>query len=218
MNLESEKKRGDFIKRKILGALISTMVLLCPIQVQAQNKAQIKAQINNTLKETYEMLEQKYYENIKLEEFDIVGHSGIKTYESYRLLTAYTQKDLQDICQTDDDGLRLYDDRFCVAVGTAFNMSVGQYFDVELSNGFVIKCIVGDIKADQHTDSQNIFTKHNGCCTEFIVDSKKLPKCVKTMGDISTLCEDFDAPVVKIITYDYNILEERSKNECYASN
>lgn len=76
MNLESEKKRGDFIKRKILGALISTMVLLCPIQVQAQNKAQIKAQRGTLSDRDYILLLIKENPTITQEELaNIMGKS-----------------------------------------------------------------------------------------------------------------------------------------------
>ena len=132
----------------------------------------------------------------------------MKTFESYRLLTAYDQGKFQKICTTDENGFRKYDDRYCVAVGTNFNMSIGQYFDVQLENGIIIKCVVGDIKADEHTDKTNTFTTHSWCCTEFIVDRKLIPKKVSTMGDVSYLSDDFNSKVVKFTVYDIIVLED----------
>ena len=136
--------------------------------------------------------------------------SGFKSYMPYTTITSKSspQYKLQQIAYTGTYGIRQYDNRYCVAIGTAFNADVGTYFDLILANGTVIPCIVADIKADRHTDSNNMITIANGCLTEFIVDSSALNKNAKRMGDISYCNEDWDSRVEKIRVYDKNVFRK----------
>ena len=136
--------------------------------------------------------------------------SGFKSYMPYTAITSKSspQYKLQQIAYTGTYGIRQYDNRYCVAIGTAFNADVGTYFDLILANGTVIPCIVADIKADRHTDSNNMVTIANGCLTEFIVDSSTLNKNAKRMGDISYCNEDWDSRVEKIRVYDKNVFRK----------
>ena len=118
------------------------------------------------------------------------------------------QYKLQKIAYTGTYGIRQYDNRYCVAIGTAFNADVGTYFDLILANGTVITCVVADIKADRHTDSNNMITVANGCLTEFIVDSSALNRNAKRMGDISYCNEDWNSRVEKIRVYDKNVFRK----------
>ena len=125
--------------------------------------------------------------------------------------TAITSKSspqykLQCKAYTGDYGIRQYDNRYCVAIGTGFNANVGTYFDLILTSGTVIPCIIADIKADKHTDSNNMVTKASGCLTEFVVDSSKLNKDAKRMGDISYCCEEWNSRVEKVRVYDKRAL------------
>ena len=134
--------------------------------------------------------------------------SGFKSYMPYTAITSKSspQYKLQQIAYTGTYGIRQYDNRYCVAIGTAFNADVGTYFDLILANGTVIPCIVADIKADRHTDSNNMITIANGCLTEFIVDSSTLNRKAKRMGDISYCNKDWDSRVEKIRVYDKRVL------------
>lgn len=136
-------------------------------------------------------------------EYNINGHNGMKSYMSYKAITDTNSKQyqLQQSAETDNEGFRKVSDRYCVAIGTAFNVEVGQYFQVELQNGTVINCIVADVKANKDTDKTNTFSKY-GCCLEFIVDTKELNGTIKVMGDCSTLCDEWDSPCVKYTIYD----------------
>ena len=136
--------------------------------------------------------------------------SGFKSYMPYTTITSKSsqQYKLQKIAYTGTYGIRQYDNRYCVAIGTAFNADVGTYFDLILANGTVIPCIVADIKADKHTDSNNMVTIANGCLTEFIVDSSTLNRKAKRMGDISYCNEDWDSRVEKIRVYDKNVFRK----------
>lgn len=139
----------------------------------------------------------------------INGHNGIKTFMNYTTITDKTsnQYALQQKAYTDEIGFRKIDNKYCVAIGTAFNASVGQIFDAELENGTIIKCIVGDIKDDKHTDETNVFTSQ-GCCLEFIVDINQLDGTIKTLGDCSIKSDEWKSPCFQYVIYDINYLEK----------
>ena len=129
-------------------------------------------------------------------------NSEFKAYMDYRKITnkKSSQYKIQEIAITDGYGLRMFDDRYCVAVGTGFNAPVGTYIDVQLTTGIVLKCVVGDIKQDAHTDAHNIQCS-NGNIIEFIVDANTLDKRVKSSGSVHKL-EGFEGGVVSVTVYD----------------
>ena len=133
-----------------------------------------------------------------LKEYDISNGNTTKTVLPYKSFGKGTkQAKLQNLCETNEVGLRVYDGRYTVAVGTYFNMQVGQYFDLELENGVIIPCIMGDEKDDEHTDDQGLFTVASGCMTEFVVERKYLPN-----RNSATYCYDnWDSPVTKVTVY-----------------
>lgn len=131
-----------------------------------------------------------------------VKYDGKKTYERYGKITKYAAGDLQDIATTDECGFRKLDDRYMVAIGSAFNTEIGQYFDLVLENGTIIPCIMGDQKADCDTDASNVFTSASKCASEFIVDTKSISKDIKHAGDVSKYDPSWDSKVVQIIVYD----------------
>jgi len=137
--------------------------------------------------------------------FNIENKNIFKSYMDYRAIT--NRRSLQYLIQkqyahTGNYGIRMVSNRYCVAIGTAFNVKVGVYFDLILENGVTIPCIVSDIKAKADTESNNISTKSNGCVSEFIVDSKKLNPIAKVSGDISSCCNEWNSPVRSIKVYD----------------
>ena len=136
--------------------------------------------------------------------------SGFKSYMPYTAITNKTsnQYKLQQMAYTGNYGIRMMDGCYCVAIGTGFNADIGTYFDLILENGTIISCIVGDVKADKHTDKDNMVTVANGCLTEFIVNSSALDRNAKRMGDISYCCDEWNSRVKKIRVYDKNTFEE----------
>lgn len=138
----------------------------------------------------------------KHENYLINNHSGKKSFMGYKTITDKKSKQyaLQQRAYTDEFGFRKIGNRYLVAIGTAFNASVGTYFDAELENGTIIECIVGDIKSDKDTDKSNVFTKQ-GCCLEFIVNTKILEPLVKKMGDCSYLHEEWNSPCFQYKIY-----------------
>ena len=149
-------------------------------------------------------------EELSYKEYTVPITSGFKSYMPYTAITSRESKQykLQQMAYTGNYGIRMVDGRYCVALGTAFNADVGTYFDLILANETVISCIVGDVKADKHTDSSNMVTVASGCLTEFVIDNSALDKNAKRMGDISYCCGEWNSRVEKIRVYDKNVFEE----------
>ena len=146
--------------------------------------------------------------------YDIPKYEGFKSWMSYKAITNKSSKQykLQQIASTGLGGVRVVDNRMCVAIGTAFNADIGAYVDLILEDGFIIPCIVADIKSSKHTDSSNVFTivgksKRTICCTEFVVDLNKLDDKAKKTGDMSYVNDNWNKRVVNIIIYSKNIWE-----------
>ncbi len=132
---------------------------------------------------------------------------GQKAYENYSAITNRFSRQyaLEQVALTDEYGFRKYDDRYLIAIGTYFKAPVGTYIDVELENGVIIPCIVGDIKADVDTEANNVYSLSCGCATEFIVDGFKIDPY--TRGDVSSVFEEWVSPVIHITVYDYNYFQ-----------
>lgn len=141
--------------------------------------------------------------------YSIPEYSGFKSYMSYKLFGKWTdQYELQQFAVTDEYGFRRFEDYYIIAMGTFFDSQIGQRVDLVLQNGEVIKCVIGDKKAEQDTDSSNMFSKNN-CLSEFLVDTKNLETTVKSRGDVSHFPnEKWDSPVTEVIVYDEFLLEE----------
>lgn len=131
-----------------------------------------------------------------------VSYKGGKTMERSNKITYGKCGYLNSIATPDSDGFMKLDDRYLIAVGSRFNTLPGQYIDLILQNGVVIKCIMGDAKADIDTDSTNIFTYRSRCCSEFIIDEKTIRKDIYERGNASLKYPTWDSPVVKMVVYD----------------
>lgn len=142
-------------------------------------------------------------------DYSVPNNKGFKSYMSYKTITNKDSKQYElqsNHAYTGKHGIRMVDDRYCIAIGTYFDAAVGTYVDLILENGTVISCIIADIKADKDTNADNIVTLHNGCVTEFIVDTSVMNKNAKKDGDISSCRDEWSSPVVKIKVYSKNIL------------
>lgn len=134
--------------------------------------------------------------------YSVPTNNGFKSYMYYTAITSTNslQYKLQRMAYTGNYGIRMVNERYCVAVGTAFGMQVGQCFDLVLQNGTVIPCVLADVKADGDTDSSNIFTG-NGCCSEFLVDKEAFSSSARRMGDVSYCTNEWQSPVVWVHVY-----------------
>lgn len=162
------------------------------------------AKIKYNSKTAYISLDYISNKKLNYKDYTVPKTSGFKSYMPYTAITSKSspQYKLQQQCHTGLYGIRVKDGRYCVAIGTGFNAGVGTYFDLILENGTVIPCIVADIKADKHTDSNNMVTKASGCLTEFVVDNGSLNKMAKKMGDMSYCCDKWNSRVEKVRVYE----------------
>lgn len=127
-------------------------------------------------------------------------YSTFKSYTDYRCLTAVDspQWGLQQRAYTGEYGIRMVDGRYCVALGSRFTTQIGQKFDIILSDGTVLPCVLSDQKSDRHTDATNTYTLSNGCATEFYVDTTTLYSKARSTGDLSTI---WGSPVIGVRVY-----------------
>jgi hypothetical protein len=130
------------------------------------------------------------------------GDTAFKSYMSYRAITNTdsSQYKLQRMCWTDADGFRRYKTYYVVALGSYYADHIGERFRITTEDGGVIECVVGDFKADQHTDRLNQYTPMEGrkCVVEFVVDMTILDKTARRMGDISYI-EGFSGNIEQIV-------------------
>lgn len=131
------------------------------------------------------------------------NHNSFKTYMSYKAITLKSSPHykLQQIATTADNGIRMVDGRYCIAIGQGFCKKIGTPIDIVLENDIVIPCILGDCKAIVDTDENNLLA-HNGHLLEFIVDTPSLSNETRVSGDISKAEDGWDAKIKKIIIYD----------------
>ena len=131
-----------------------------------------------------------------------VGDTSFKSYMDWRAITdKYSdQYRLQEKCWTDDNGLRRYNDYYVIAVGSYYSTHIGEKFTISLDNGNEFTAVVGDFKADEHTDSLHRYTLTSAGSknvVEFVVDTKSLPDMARKMGDISYV-SGFDGNIDRI--------------------
>jgi uncharacterized protein affecting Mg2+/Co2+ transport len=68
-------------------------------------------------------------------------------------------------------GIRMVGSRYCVAIGQGYGYRSGDLIDVVMTNGAVIPCIIGDMKATDDCDSTERYQKYDGSVVELIIDS-----------------------------------------------
>ena len=66
---------------------------------------------------------------------------------------------------------------------------------------------MGDLKADIHTEDNNIFTTLNKCCSEFIIDKDSLDTFIASTGNISRSNPSWDSPVKYVRVYNKNFFD-----------
>lgn len=174
-------------------------------------KMHIKNAKENIDKYLEEKNRQKQEESINYKDYSVPMNKGFKSFMSYKSITSKLSRQYKlqsDYAYTGDYGIRQVEGRFCIAIGTFSDATVGTYVDLILENQSIIPCIVGDFKANKHTDSNNMITQHNGCVSEFIVDKNSLYKTAKQMGDISYCQPDWKSEVKVIRVYETNIFND----------
>lgn len=165
------------VSKFVLATLMAMFVISSSFQVQAQSET-------GTLK-------------------TVPSNSSFKAYMSYTAITNETSKQyaLQKLCTTDSNGLRRYDSYYVIAMGTYYSKTVGTRVDITLDTGVVLKCVIGDVKQDKHTDATNRQAVGNGNVVEFIVDTSELPTEAANAGDISKI-DGFAGAIKTIEVYE----------------
>ena len=108
-----------------------------------------------------------------------ICNSSTKTWMCYKKVTNKRSKQYSllnsDECYTDPvTGLRMIGDRICIAMGTGYvgeENPIGTKVNLVMASCYVVKCIIGDIKANAHTDETRRYQKFDGSVAEMIIDS-----------------------------------------------
>ena len=110
-----------------------------------------------------------------------------KSYMDYRCIRnrSSRQYKLQKKAVTNKKtGIRMINGRYCIALGAYYTRRIGAKVDLVMSSGKVVKCITADMKADR--DTVNNHRQHrDGSVAEFVVDTPRLSRKVRRMGDVS---------------------------------
>lgn len=192
VNIRSDKNK----KSKKLGLLIEgSSILRLGTYTNGWSKVLYKNK-TSYIKSDYLTIKQPYVS------MPTPSNNSFKSYMPYTAITnkSSQQYKLQQIAYTGSYGIRMVNGRYCLAVGSYYTTQIGTYIDLVLANGTIIKCILADCKANAHTDSTHR-QNPNGSITEFIVDSKKLHKKAKQMGDISYCNEKWHGEIAEIRVY-----------------
>ena len=164
-------------------------------------------------KEGYAYIYKQYIGDEKVEiyytSYSVPHNSGFKAYMDWQCITSVNsnQYKLQQYAYTSNNGIRMVDGRYCAALGTGFDISVGDYVDLVLENETTIPIIIADIKDNVHTDFSNKVTMHDGSVAEFVVSTSSLPSIVKRMGDISYANDDWNEEIVEVKKYNKNFFD-----------
>lgn len=145
------------------------------------------------------ILKAKKSKKPKYTKMEVPKHNNFKSYMGYRSITCKASKQykLQQRAKTGKYGIRTIKGRYLIALGTYYTKNVGDKFDIKLSDGTILKCMIGDIKSDRHTDSKRQKQKYDGSIMEFITDPSKMPSYVKRAGSY-TACEKFSGSIKEI--------------------
>lgn len=139
------------------------------------------------VEEIIDVQEDKELYSYNILELPTEATGEFKTYMDYRKITDKSSKQwaLQQLAETDENGFRVFNGKYLVAVGTYYSKDVGKEMRITLEDGKKINVIIGDIKQDIHTDKNNQYVPVNGNIVEFIVDTDKLDPLTKKLGDVS---------------------------------
>lgn len=190
-----KRKQISIAKVAVDALLITGMFSACCMWVTAENK-KAAAQVHTA------QVKEVVTDSIPVVEYAVpYGDTSFKSYMDYRTITNHesAQWILQKKCSTDSHGLRKYGSRYVIAVGSYYAEHIGDKLEITLASGEQFSAIVGDFKADRHTDSSNRYTavEDSKNVIEFIVDVQELDSTARRMGDISYV-EGFDGSIERI--------------------
>ena len=137
--------------------------------------------------------------------------TSFKAYMDYRAITntSSDQYKIQQKAWTDDEGLRRLGEAYIVAMGTYYADKCGKAFEITFDTDETIIVVVGDVKADMHTDSTNRYRSvydENGQfisanVLEFIVDVNAMPRSARRAGSVES-CANLQGNITSIVEID----------------
>ena len=169
---------------------------------ETENKKSETKTESETTKETIEVLEETKENEPEYITKYVPSNNSFKSFMSYKAITSKSSQQyrLQKSAYTGEHGIRMINDRYCIALGSYYTTAIGTKIDVVMANGNILKCILGDQKDNKHTDSKNI-KAHDGSVIEFIIDKRYLSRSARKMGDISYADNKFAGEIVEIRIY-----------------
>jgi len=117
-------------------------------------------------------------------------HREFKSYMSWKALSPKSKQGQFSAQATPDPetAIMMYNGRYLVALGFAYADEVGQEIDIIMESGQVIPAVVGDFKAEEHTDEHNSTQRWDGSVVEFIVsDNEAAKKVTKGTGSYNDI-------------------------------
>lgn len=138
-------------------------------------------------------------ETIEYASLDVPSNNDFYSYMDYRCITTGNQYELQQQAYTDSQGLRRVNDDVCVTMGSYYGTEIGTRFRITTTDN-TYTVILGDCKADYHTDINNQYRlSGNGKknIIEFIVDTNSLDSEVTLMGNVG-MYENYSGEIIKI--------------------
>ena len=168
-----EIKNTDFLKKSlILDHLDNSLDYIIPDSYYEEYEAYLE--------------EQEYLANLPIYEKIIIDNQLVPnweencksynyTYMSYKAITdktsaQYSLVNNEETYTDEETGLRMVNNRFCIAIGEGYGYKVGDYIDVVLSNGNILECIMAEEKANKDTDKTNKYHLSDGSVIEMLVD------------------------------------------------
>ena len=130
-----------------------------------------------------------------------------KSYMGWKSITnrSSLQYKLQQAAYTGDYGVREVNGRYCIAIGSYYGASIGQYIDVILEDGTILPCIKGDAKKNSDTINGNAVGADGGA-VEFIVSTDSIPRAARQQGSM-TEGTGWGSKVVTIRVYNANYFD-----------
>ena len=128
------------------------------------------------------------------------SYGSFKSYTNYTCVSRSSPQWYKVLnnknAKTSKGGFRKVGKYYCVAMGTYYG-NLGDVFKIKTSGG-TFKAIMCDWKANCDTDYTNTYTTSNNCVVEFYVNTSKLNRTAKLMGDCSYAHKKFKGKIHKI--------------------
>ncbi len=104
-------------------------------------------------------------------------------------------------CSAEKD-LGIEDDYYMVAMGSYYGTTLGTKYKITLDTGKVFYAILGEFKANIHTNSTNQYSVNNNDIVEFVIDENLLNPIVKSSGS-ANVYPPLNGRVAKIERIDF---------------